>query len=120
MECEFCDCIRNIKLQGKSLVEDLGLQNDIELEKYKFLDIRRIKLNRKKQKVGMQGLRNTFDNSNEKIRPILVGAAISGLFAIFYDENEEDHFRVKEIPDTKEARQILQDLNLKVNDDVHP
>lgn len=66
----------------------------------------------------MQGLRNTFDNSNEKIRPILVGAAISGLFAIFYDENEEDYFRVKEIPDTKEARQILQDLNLKVNDDV--
>jgi hypothetical protein len=25
MECEFCDCTRNIKLPGKSLVNDLNI-----------------------------------------------------------------------------------------------
>lgn len=39
MECEFCDCTRNVKLLGKSLVEELGMDTETESEKDSFLDV---------------------------------------------------------------------------------
>jgi hypothetical protein len=30
MECLFCDCTRNVKLPGKSLVEELGIDTETE------------------------------------------------------------------------------------------
>jgi hypothetical protein len=45
----------------------------------------------------------------------MVGAAISGLFAIFYDG---DYFRIKNIPDTDEARQIFAKLGLSFSESV--
>ena len=45
----------------------------------------------------------------------MAGAAISGLFAIFYDG---EYFRIKNIPDTSEARQIFDKLGLTINDSV--
>jgi hypothetical protein len=116
MECEFCDCTRSIKLPGKPLpcqlnipIEEPGKNNNNN-----FVDIGRIKLNRKKQKEGLDGLRNLLHSSNgtsNNIQPIFVGAAISGLFAIFYDGIY--YFRVKNIPDTEEARSILQGMGLE-------
>jgi hypothetical protein len=43
------------------------------------------------------------------------GAAISGLFVIFQDN---EFFRVKNIPDTREARQLISKLGLGLNDTV--
>ena len=54
-----------------------------------FLDIGRIRLNRKKQKKGLGGLKSVFaDNNgngsnNSKIKPVL--RELSGLFTIFHD-----------------------------------
>ena len=45
MECEFCDCTRNVKLPGKSLVGELGMDTETKPEKDAFVDIGRIKLN---------------------------------------------------------------------------
>jgi hypothetical protein len=45
----------------------------------------------------------------------MAGAAISGLFAIFHDDNGE-YFRIKNIPDTNEARHILDKLGLDIHD----
>ena len=62
------------------------------------MDVGRIKLNRKKQKEGIQGLKNTlniFSNENSIIKPVFAGAAVSGLFAIFYDHKDKDYFRIK-------------------------
>ncbi len=69
-----------------------------------FLDIGRIRLNRKKQKEGLEGLKSlSADNgngsNNSKIKPIFVGAAISGLFAIFHDG--DNYFRIKNVPDNR-------------------
>lgn len=89
-----------------------------------LIDIGRLRLNRKKQKEGIEGLRNVIgsynngDRINDKLRPIFAGAAISGLFAIFYDVDDQDYFRIKNIPDTIEARRLLGALELKVNDTV--
>src|SRR5215831_9652773 len=133
MECEFCDCTRNIKLPGKSLVnelnidkikeeEQLGRNDDNNDDDNGFLDIGRIRLDRKKQKEGLEGIKRLFaDNgngsNNSKIKPISAGAAISGLFAIFYDG--DDYFRIKNIPDNKESRQLLYDLGFEqLNGDV--
>ena len=134
MECEFCDCTRNIKLPGKSLANELNI-NKIKEEQQlggdydnnddddDFLDIGRIQLNRKKQKEGLVGLKNVSANNNgscsnnSKIKPIFAGAAISGLFAIFHEG--DNYFRIKNIPDNKEFRQILYDLGLEqINGDV--
>ncbi|HEX5978760.1 MAG TPA: hypothetical protein VFY68_15870, partial [Nitrososphaeraceae archaeon] len=74
MECEFCDCTRSIKLPGKSLPDELDLDNcDGE-----FLDIGRLKLNRGKQQEGIESLKKLLNNSNPNIKPIFAGAAISG------------------------------------------
>jgi hypothetical protein len=120
MECEFCDCTRNIKLPGKSLVEELSIDKEIASEKDTFVDIGRINLNRKKQGIGIQGLRTvigTLKNKN-KVKPIFVAAAISGLFAIFYDYEDNDYFRIKNISDTMEARKMLKSIGLDIHHSV--
>ena len=119
MECEFCDCTRNIKLPGKSLANELNINKVKEEEEQLggdgdngdngFLDIGRIRLNRKKQKEGLEGLKSlSVDNSNggnnSKIKPIFAGAAISGLFAIFHDG--DNYFRIKNVPDNKKSRHL--------------
>jgi hypothetical protein len=119
MECEFCDCTRSTKLPGKSLANELNIKKmGEESEGYdnnnnnSFLDIGRIRLNRKKQKEGLEGLKSVStsngNNNNSKIKSIFAGAAISGLFAIFRDG--DDYFRIKNIPDNKESRQLLYDM----------
>jgi hypothetical protein len=131
MECEFCDCTRNIKLPGKLLANELNI-NKIKEEQQlggerendddynDFLDIGRIPLNRKKQKEGLEGLKSVYlgnGANNSKMKPIFVGAAISGLFAIFHDS--DNYFRIKNIPDNKESRQLLYDLGFEqVNGDI--
>lgn len=127
MECEFCDCTRSMKLPGKPLLDELHIKTSVKGNNDRvvnFIDIGRIKLNRKKQKEGLDGLRgihvdddNNNNNNNRKIKPVFAGAAISGLFAIFYDKNDDDYFRVKNIPDSKEARQIFANaFGLKISD----
>jgi hypothetical protein len=121
MECEFCDCTRNMNLPGKSLVNELNIKKmeeesgEYDNNNKNFLDIGRIRLNRKKQKEGLAGLKsvsasNNGDNNNKNnnIKPIFAGAAISGLFAIFYDGI--DYFRIKNVPDNIECRQLLYDM----------
>ncbi len=108
MECEFCDCTRNTKLPGKPLMDELNITSK---EDY-FVDIGRLKLNRKKQKEGIIALKTLYDNKNDSLKPVFAGAAISGLFAIFYDGS--DYFRIKNIPDNSESRLILQNLGLEV------
>ncbi|HZA63508.1 MAG TPA: hypothetical protein VE573_11595, partial [Nitrososphaeraceae archaeon] len=51
------------------------------------------------------------------IKPIFAAAALSGIFAIFYDG--VDYFRIKNIPDTEESRQMLQTIGLEVYDNVN-
>ena len=124
MECEFCDCTRNIKLPGESLTNELDLKTD-ELNKKNLVDIGRIRLNRKKQKESIEGLRelllninndNNEENNKIKIKLIFAAAALSGIFAIFYDGI--DYFRIKNIPDTEESRQMLQTIGLEIYDSV--
>jgi hypothetical protein len=87
MECEFCDCTRNIKLPGKPLVSELEIDNN-ESVKCNFIDLGGPNLNRKKQKQGIQGLRSIIsDNQNNILKPIFAGAAVSGLFAIKNQDN---------------------------------
>jgi hypothetical protein len=127
MECEFCDCTRNIRLPGKPITDELHIDKEKEGnpdEGIRFTDIGRLKLNRKKQKEGIEGLRNIIgsynnsDRANDKLKPVFAGAAISGLFAIFYDVDDQDYFRIKNIPDTAEARRLLGTLELKVDDTI--
>jgi hypothetical protein len=117
MECEFCDCTRSIKLPGKSLSGELNLPKE---EAYsndnKFVDIGRLKLNRKKQQEDIESLRNLLHNGNDSVKPIFAGAAISGLFTIFYDGT--DFFKIKNISDNKEAHELLESIGLEVCDSV--
>lgn len=120
MECEACDCTRAIKLPGKPLIEKLNLVKDVlqerKIDSTRFLDIGRIVLNRRKQRQGIDALKNiVYECTSSKIKPIIAGAAISGLFAIFYDG---EYFRIKNIPDTNEARQIFDKLGLCISDSV--
>jgi hypothetical protein len=118
MECEFCDCTRNIKLPGKLLANELNFKSE-ELNESTFVDIGRIRLNRKKQKEGIEGLKNSLSNihNNENnVKPVFGGAAISGLFVIFHDGI--DYFRVKNIPDTQVSRQILHNIGLEFYESV--
>jgi hypothetical protein len=117
MECEFCDCTRNIELPGKSLSGELNLPKEEVCNKdNKFVDIGRLKLNRKKQQEGIESLRNLLHNGSDSVKPIFAGAAISGLFAIFYDG--VDFFRIKNIIDSKEAHELIESVGLEVNDSV--
>ena len=120
MECEFCDCTRNIRLPGEPIANELHLDKEEE----KFIDIGRLRLNRKKQKEGIEGLKNAISSYNNrdriinKLRLIFAGAATKGLFAIFYDVDDQDYFRIKNLPDTIEARRLLGTLELKVEDTI--
>jgi hypothetical protein len=117
MECEFCDCTRSIKLPGKSLSDELDIpQEKSRKNDSKFVDIGRLKLNRKKQQEGIESLRNLLHNGDANVKPIFAGAAISGLFAIFY--NGEDFFRIKKISESGEARKLLEGIGLDVYDTV--
>jgi hypothetical protein len=69
----------------------------------------RVYLNRKKQKQGLGALKKIVRESNRNIKPVMAGAAISGLFVILKDD---EFFRTKDIPDTEEARQIISGLGL--------
>jgi hypothetical protein len=119
MECESCDCARSIKLPGKPLMDELGViskEKGYEFSNTDFADTGRIKLNRKKQKEGVVSLKTLYDNKNNNnkggLKAIFAGAAISGLFGIFYDGT--DYFRIKNIPDNNESRLILRNLGLEV------
>ncbi len=117
MECEFCDCTRNIKLPGKPSMDEFNTLMKSQPYHDNFIDLGRIKLNRKKQKEGVYALKSLCnENSYNKLKSIFAGAAISGLFAIFHDGT--DYFRIKNIPDNAESRGILRSLGLEVYDSV--
>jgi hypothetical protein len=117
MECEFCDCTRSIKLPGNLLSNDLDIPNEnLDNCDDAFLDIGRLKLNRGKQQEGLESLKKLLQNSNSSIKPLFAGAAISGLFAIFRDDS--DYFRIKNIPDNEEARNLLEGIGLHVYGDI--
>jgi hypothetical protein len=113
MECEFCDCTRSIKLPGKSLAEELNVPHEeLENNGSGFVDVGRLKLNRRKQLEGLDSLIKLLNNGNTDVKPIFAGAAISGLFAIFYDG--EDFFRIKNIIESVEAHRLLKSVGLDV------
>jgi hypothetical protein len=117
MECEFCDCTRNIKLPGKPLMDELSTLMKSQPYHDNFIDIGRIKINRKKQKEGVYALKSlSNDKGYSKLKSIFAGAAISGLFTIFHDGT--DYFRIKNIPDNPESREILRTLGLEVYESV--
>ena len=66
--------------------------------------------------MGIESLRNLLHNGSDSVKPIFAGAAISGLFAIFYDG--VDFFRIKNIIDSKEAHELLESVGLEVYDSV--
>jgi len=115
MECEFCDCTRSIKLPGKQLMNELNITPEARNRNDEFMDIGRIRLNRKKQKEGIHALKTLLDN-NRNLKSIFAGAAISGLFAIFYDG--DDYFRVKNIPDNNKSRLMLRDFGLELYNSI--
>ena len=121
MECEACDCTRAIKLPGEPLIDRLKLVNDeqkreTESADRRFTDYGRVVLNRRKQREGINALRNVVNESkSSKIKPVMAGAAISGLYAIFFDA---EFFRIKNIPDSYEAREIFEKLGLDIDDSV--
>ena len=122
MECEACDCTRAIKLPGIQLLKKLNLGKDNTDKKgidvTEFIDYGRVKLNRQKQRQGIEALKKVVNEClSLKIKPVKAGATISGLFAIFHDDNGE-YFRIKNIPDTDEARHILDKLGLDVINSV--
>lgn len=122
MECEACDCTRAIKLPGIPLVEKLNLEDDEvskkEISRTEFIDYGRVELKRQKQRQGIEALKKVIDEClSSKIKPVIAGAAISGLFAIFYDGDGE-YFRIKNIPDTNEAHHILDKLGLSLYESV--
>ena len=113
MECEFCDCTRSIKLPGKSLSDELNIPNEQLVNSTgEFVDIGRLKLNRKKQQEGTESLRNLLNDVDHTVKPVFAGAAISGLFAIFNDGN--DYFRIKNISDSEETLELLRSIGLDV------
>jgi hypothetical protein len=113
MECEFCDCTRSIKLPGNLLSDELDIpKEESGNSNSEFIDIGRLKLNRRKQQEGIESLRNLLHNSNYNIKPIFAGAAVSGLFAIFHDGS--DYFRIKNISNNEEARKLLKTIGLEV------
>lgn len=122
MECEACDCTRAIKLPGMPLVKKLNLEDDDiskkEISRTEFIDYGRVELKRQKQRQGIDALKKVIDEClSSKIKPVIAGAAISGLFVIFYDGDGE-YFRIKNIPDTNEAHHILDKLGLSLYESV--
>ena len=122
MECEACDSTRAIKLPGMPLLEKMNLgKDDIDkkgIVRTEFIDYGRVKLNRLKQRQGIDALKKVVNEClSLKIKPVIAGAAISGLYAIFHDDNGE-YFRIKNIPDTNEDRHILNKLGLDIHNSV--
>lgn len=121
MECEACDCNRAIKLPGKPLIDRLNLVKDVQKRETEsgdrsFIDYGRVVLNRRKQREGIDALRSVVNESKtSNIKPVIAGAAISGLYAIFFDG---EYFRIKNIPDSYEAREIFEILGLVIDDSV--
>lgn len=120
MECEACDCTRAIKLPGKPLKKVLNLTKKKTYEKdyytIRFTDFGRVTLNRKKQRTGIDALRKIVRECvSSKVKPIICGAAVSGLYALFYNG---EYFRIKDIPDISESREILEKLGLRVSQSV--
>ena len=119
MECEACDCTRAIKLPGKPLIDRLNLVKDVQKrdsDDTRFTDFGRVVLNRRKQREGIDALRNVVNESkSSKIKPVIAGVAISGLYAVFFDG---EYFRIKNIPDSYEAREIFEKLGLDIDDSV--
>jgi len=119
MECEACDCTRAIKLPGKPLIDRLNLVKDVqkgESDDTRFTDFGRVILNRRKQREGIDSLRNVVNESkSSKIKTVIAGAVISGLYAVFFDG---EYFRIKNIPDSYEAREIFEKLGLEISDSV--
>jgi len=66
--------------------------------------------------MGIQGFRNVIEKlkNGNKVKPIFAAAAISGLFAIFYDFDDYDYLRIKKISDTAEAKKLLKSIGLDV------
>jgi hypothetical protein len=116
MECEVCDCTRSIKLPGKSLADELDIpREDPRKTRSKFVDIGRLKLNRRKQQQGLESLKDLIHDVNDNVKPVFAGGH-SGLFAIFYDG--EDFFRIKNISESTEAHKLLKDVGLDIHDTV--
>lgn len=115
MECEACDCTRAIKLPGKPLLDKLNIPKVDFSDNISFMDMVRMVLNRKRQGQGLKALKNIIKRSNPNLKPVIAGAAISGLFIIFKDY---EYFRIKNIPDTEEARRIISELGLVLVDSV--
>ena len=119
MECEACDCTRAIKLPGIPLIDRLNLVKDVqkrESDDTRFTDFGRVVLSRRKQREGIDALRNVVNESeSSKIKPVIAGAAISGLYAVFFDG---EYFRIKNIPDSHEAREIIEKIGLDIDDSV--
>ena len=104
------------------LLEKMNLgKDDIDkkgIVRTEFIDYGRVKLNRLKQRQGIDALKKVVNEClSLKIKPVIAGAAISGLYAIFHDDNGE-YFRIKNIPDTNEARHILNKLGLDIHNSV--
>jgi hypothetical protein len=117
MECESCDCTRSIKLPGKSLADELDISQEESMKhNSNFVDIGRLKLNRRKQLEGLGSLIDLLNNGDTNAKPIFAGAAISGLFAIFYDGKE--FFRIKNISESMDAHKLLKGVGLDVYDTV--
>ncbi len=116
MECEFCDCTRNVNLPGRPLVGELGIGTETEPKRDSFVDIDRINLNRKKQVTGLQELRNAMEavKNGNKVKPIFAAAVIPELFAIFYDCKDGDYLRIKNIPDAAEVKELLKSTGLNI------
>jgi hypothetical protein len=99
------------------LADELDIpQEDPRKTRSKNVDIGRLKLNRRKQQQGLESLKNLLHNGNDNVKPVFAGAAISGIFAIFYDD--EDFFRIKNISESIEARKLLKDAGLDIHDTV--
>jgi hypothetical protein len=102
------------------LVEELGIDKGIKPEKDNFVDIGRISLKRKKQGTGIEGLRDVIGKikNGNKVIPMFAAAAISGLFAIFYNYDDGDYLRIKNISDTAGNKELLKSIGLDVCYDV--
>lgn len=112
MECEFCDCTRSIKLPGKLLTDELDIpKEDLGISNGEFIDIGRLKLNWRKHQEGIESLKKLLFSNNSSVKPLFAGAAISGIFAIFRDGS--DYFRIKNISDNREARNLLESIGLQ-------
>ena len=65
------DCTRSIKLPGKSLADELDIpREDPGKTRSKFVDIGRLKLNRRKQQQGLESLKNLLHNGNDNVKPV--------------------------------------------------